>query len=196
MKKLLYLLICLPLIFNSCKKDDDSPNNGDGNTSGSILGSWELTEIRTIETEGYYTSNGNKVITNTEDEIITPGSASLLSETLTFSSNGVLTIDIYLNGETETREMSYQKNGNTLTLNEGVDEFVYSITTLSFSKLTLYYSSGEQTWEEDGIVYFEESNATIKFDKLAFAPDNSNSKKIKSNKDSFFKTSIDRRKKR
>ena len=115
MKKLLYLLICLPLIFNSCKKDDDSPNNGDGNTSGSILGSWELTEIRTIETEGYYTSNGNKVITNTEDEIITPGSASLLSETLTFSSNGVLTIDIYLNGETETRETSYQKNGNTLT---------------------------------------------------------------------------------
>ena len=196
MKKLLYLLICLPLIFNSCKKDDDSPNNGDGNTSGSILGSWELTEIRTIETEGYYTSNGNKVITDTGEEIFTPGGWGIQSWTWTFSSNGTIDEIMVSESGSYTNEMAYQKSGNTLTLNEGVDEFVYSITTLSSSKLTFYYSSGEQAWEEDGIVYFEEDSETIKFDKLAFAPDNSNSKKIKSNKDSFFKTSIDRRKKR
>jgi hypothetical protein len=192
MKKLLYLLICLPLIFNSCKKDDDSPNNGDGNTSGSILGSWELTEGRRIETEGYYDSNGNKVITDTGEEIIAPGFDGLLSVTWTFSSGGALNEMAVSEYDVYTKSYSYQKSGNTLILNS---EWIFSITTLSSSKLTI--NTGEEyTEEEDGTVYFEEYNQTMKFDKLAFAPDNSNSKKIKSNKDSFFKTSIDRRKKR
>jgi hypothetical protein len=192
MKKLLCLLICLPLIFNSCKKDDDSPNNGDGNTSGSILGSWELTEGRRIETEGYYDSNGNKVITDTGEEIIAPGFDGLLSVTWTFSSGGALNEMAVSEYDVYTKSYSYQKSGNTLILNS---EWIFSITTLSSSKLTI--NTGEEyTEEEDGTVYFEEYNQTMKFDKLAFAPDNSNSKKIKSNKDSFFKTSIDRRKKR
>ena len=192
MKKLLYLLICLPLIFNSCKKDDDSPNNGDGNTSVSILGSWELTEGRRIETEGYYDSNGNKVITDTDVEIITPGFDGLLSLTWTFSSGGALNEMAVSEDDVYTESYSYQKSGNTLIINS---EWIFSITTLSSSKLTI--NTGEEyTEEEDGTVYFEEYNQTMKFDRSSFTSDNSNSKKIKSNKDSFFKTSIDRRKKR
>ena len=196
MKKLLYLLICLPLIFNSCKKDDDSPNNGDGNTSGSILGSWELTEHRRIESNGYYASNGIKIYTDGEDEILAPGATGLQSQTWTFSSDGALNvIDVGETGNIDAESYTYQKSGNTLIINLG---WIFSITTLSSSKLTLNYSgdSHEQNWEEDGIVYFSESRGTIKLDRSSFTSDNSNSKKIKSNKDSFFKTSIDRRKKR
>ena len=196
MKKLLYLLICLPLIINSCKKDDDSPNNGDGNTSGSILGSWELTEGRRIESNGYYASNGIKIYTDGEDEILAPGATGLQSQTWTFSSDGALNvIEVGETGNIDADSFTYQKSGNTLILNLGI---IFSITTLSSSKLTLNYSgdSHEQTWEEDGIVYFSESRGTIKLDRSSFTSDNSNSKKIKSNKDSFLKTSIDRRKKR
>ena len=33
MKKLLLILLCLPLLFTSCKKEDDTPTNNTGNTS-------------------------------------------------------------------------------------------------------------------------------------------------------------------
>ena len=104
-------------------------------------------------------------------------------------------IDVGETGNIDAESYTYQKSGNTLIINLG---WIVSITTLSSSKLTLNYSgdSHEQNWEEDGIVYFSESRGTIKLDRSSFTSDNSNSKKIKSNKDSFFKTSIDRRKKR
>jgi hypothetical protein len=40
MKKLLLILICVPLIFNSCKKDDDNQPTGNSGTSVSIVGTW------------------------------------------------------------------------------------------------------------------------------------------------------------
>ena len=50
MKKILIILITIPLIFNSCKKEDDSVSN---NTSGSIIGTWELEDYTITETEGF-----------------------------------------------------------------------------------------------------------------------------------------------
>ena len=41
MKKILIILITIPLIFSSCKKEDNSSNSGN-NTSGSILGTWKV----------------------------------------------------------------------------------------------------------------------------------------------------------
>ena len=53
------------------------------------------------------------------------------------------------------------------------------------------------SWDPNNdTVYFYEWNATLKWDRLSFKTDNSTSKRIQSNKDSFFKTFIDRRKKR
>jgi len=46
MKQFYILLFIIPLVFNSCETDDDNQNNGNNNvndTSGSILGTWELT---------------------------------------------------------------------------------------------------------------------------------------------------------
>ena len=53
MKKLLLILFIIPLIFNSCKKEDDSPNSGSNNTSGSILGTWKIENYTNTWTEGY-----------------------------------------------------------------------------------------------------------------------------------------------
>jgi len=202
MKKLLYLLICLPLIFSSCKKEDDSPNSGSNNTgtnntSVSIIGSWDFTEYHDIYTKGYYLGghpNGTKIITDSYDEILLPGDTSwwIESATWTFSSDRYLTETF---NDTAISNMIYEKNGNTLTIDTNS---IFSIITLSSSKLTVNSISGDTItnyWDPNNdTVYFYEGNTTIKWDRSSFTTDNSTSKRIQSNKDSFYKTCIDRRK--
>jgi hypothetical protein len=50
MKKLLLILLCLPLLFSTCKKEDESTNAGDNNTgnNNSIEGSWYLAEVEEL----------------------------------------------------------------------------------------------------------------------------------------------------
>ena len=204
MKKLLYLLICLPLIFSSCKKEDDSPNSGStNNTSASIVGSWDFTEYHYINAQGYYLGgypNGTKIITDSQDEILLPGDTSwgVQSVNWTFSTNSYMTETfIDTDGESEVSNMSYEKSGNTLTVDTNT---IWSIITLSSSKLTVNNSSEDTntySWDPNNdTVYFYENNATIKWDRSSFTTDNSTSKRIQSNKNSFFKTFIDRRKDR
>ena len=200
MKKILCLLICLPLIFSSCKKEDDSPNSGStNNTSASIVGSWDFTEYHDIYTDGYYLGgypNGTKIITYSYDEILLPGDTSwgVQSVNWTFSSDGYLTETF---NDSDISNMIYEKNGNTLTIDTND---IWSIVTLSSSKLTINMI-GEDTnthyWNPNNdTVYFYEGSLTIKWDRSSFTTDNSTSKRIQSNKDSFFKIFIDRRKKR
>ena len=42
MKKLLLILLCLPLLFSSCKKEDEQPNP---NNTASIIGSWTVDSV-------------------------------------------------------------------------------------------------------------------------------------------------------
>ena len=203
MKKILYILICLPFIFSSCKKEDDSPNSGStNNTSASIVGSWDFTEYHSINAQGYYLGgypNGTKIITDSQDEILLPGDTSwgVQSVNWTFSTDSYMTETfIDTDGESEVSNMSYEKSGNTLTVDTNT---IWSIITLSSSKLTVNNSledTNTYSWDQNNdTVYFYENNATIKWDRSSFTTDNSTSKRIQSNKNSFFKTFIDRRKK-
>jgi len=197
MKKLLYLLMCISLIFSSCKKEDDSTNN----TSSEIFGSWDFSEYHSISAEGYYLGgypNGTKIITYSGDEIMLPGDTSLGVQIVnwTFSTDGYLTESfIYSNGESGTDNSSYEKNGNTLTIDTNN---IWSIITLSSSQLTININEEDTMtihWEPNNdTVYFNEDNITIKWDRSSFTTDNSTSKRIQSNKDSFFKILIDRKK--
>ena len=113
MKNILYLLICLPLIFSSCKKEDDSPISGStNNTSGSFVGSWDLTEYHEIYDEGYYLGgypNGTKIITDARDDILLPGDTTswgIESVTWTLASDGYLT-ETVIAGEGYTDGYTY-----------------------------------------------------------------------------------------
>jgi len=186
--------MCISLIFSSCKKEDDSTNN----TSSEIFGSWDFSEYHSISAEGYYLGgypNGTKIITDSQDEILLPGDTSwgVQSVNWTFSSDGYLTETF---NDSDITSMIYEKNGNTLTVDTNT---IWSIITLSSAKLTVNRSSEDTStyyWDPNNdTVYFYEGNATIKWDRSSFTTDNSTSKRIQSNKDSFFKTFIDRRKK-
>jgi len=63
MKKLLYTFLAVSIIFAACKKEDDSVTN---NTSGSILGKWDLTQYNVTSSEGYYTNYPNGKVTTWE----------------------------------------------------------------------------------------------------------------------------------
>jgi hypothetical protein len=45
MKKLLLILLCLPLLFTNCKKDEESPNGNTNNATASITGSWNVDSV-------------------------------------------------------------------------------------------------------------------------------------------------------
>ena len=52
MKKILYLSLCLPLMFSSCKKEEKETNN---NNSSSIIGYWTVNTINLESETGWNT---------------------------------------------------------------------------------------------------------------------------------------------
>jgi hypothetical protein len=202
MKKLLYTLLAVSIIFSACKKEDEEPSNTNNN-SASIVGGWDFTELHHIDAEGYYLGgypNGTKVITDSADDIALAGDTSLgiQSANWTFSSDGNLNSTVIeTNGYVETDVYTYEQNGNILTIDS---DDIWSIVTLSSSQLIINTSGQDtltQNWDPNNdTVYFYEWSQTIKWARSLITVDNSASKMIHSNKDSFYKKLIERKKNR
>ena len=97
MKKLLYTLLAVSLIFSACKKEDEEPtnsgnnntgNNNTGNNTTSIIGAWT---INTLILES-----------NISSDTLIPEDIGFFSN-LNFSTNGIL-YETYTNGEIDTNE--------------------------------------------------------------------------------------------
>ena len=99
MKKLLYTLLTVSIIFSSCKKEDEGPTTNTSSNTPSIIGSWNVVSMAYDITEGVYTSgsypNGSFTVTN-----LTSGVSNYALEnaklTHQFSSDGLFT-QIYNN---------------------------------------------------------------------------------------------------
>ena len=130
MKKILIILITIPLIFNSCKKEEDSPNSGNNNTSGSILGTWKVENYTNTSTEGYIDPvSGTEVVTNTNVNT----EPDNVEEYLTFTNDNIMLNHIYENDTlSSSSTMNYTKNGNEIILEYG---FSYNVT-LKITQLT------------------------------------------------------------
>ena len=94
MKKLLYSLLALSIIFSSCKKEDKEPTNNTSANAPSIIGSWNVVSMVYDITEGVYTSgsypNGSFTVTNLNSGV---SNYALVNAQLThqFSSDGLFT---------------------------------------------------------------------------------------------------------
>ena len=93
MKKSLYTLLVVSIIFSSCKKDEE-PTNNTSSTAPSIIGSWNVVNMVYEITEGVYTSgaypHGSFTVTNLNSGI---SNYALVNAKLThrFSSDGLFT---------------------------------------------------------------------------------------------------------
>jgi len=92
MKKLLYTLLAVSIIFSACKKEDEEPtnsgNNNTGNTTATIIGAWT---INTLILES-----------NISSDTLSPEDIDFISN-LNFTTNGIL-YETYTNGEIDTNE--------------------------------------------------------------------------------------------
>ena len=130
MKKLLFLLISIPLIFSSCEQEDNTPQTSP--PPNPIHGSWNL------DSGVYYFVQG--VIDQNNQEIILDGDTNFLPDNgLTYewviSSNGTMTENYYQNnvpGQSET--FNYTISNNTLTNLD--DSHHWTITNLTSNNLS------------------------------------------------------------
>jgi len=200
MKKLLYILICLPLIFSSCKKEDDSPNSGStNNTSASIIGTWEIASVTSTSTQGYlHPVQGTEVVTSTDND-----SQNYPNDGMTFfwafASDGTHTETQYINGTLQSiYTYNYIKQGNNLSVHMdslGNVGSTYTITTLTNSTLSFNWSNSEN-WTDNDTTYFYNDTGSATWNKSNKKIDSSIQSQNKTRKTPFFKQFIDRRKNR
>ena len=150
MKKLIYTLLAVSIIFSSCEQEDEQP------TSVSILGDWESVEWKFSQSSGYWTSypNGQKVITYTSSDI-----EDFWLDLIFLSDGDVIGID----EDGFSMPGGWVKNGNSLI----IDENSFTISTLSASSL-IVYSTEEDTsshyWNlTNDTIYFTERTDTLKW---------------------------------
>jgi hypothetical protein len=201
MKKILYILICLPLIFSSCKKEDDSPNSGSSgstnNTSASIIGTWESTSSTQTSTSGYLDPiQGTEIITSTETTSTNYPTIDGAWSIWTFASNGDFTVAQYENDTLSNLsvDFSYVKDGNTITIDIEGDDFDFTITTLTNSTLSINWSDYGHGPSSNDTTFFYNNTGSSTFNKSNKKINSSIQSQNKTSQTPFFKQFIDRRK--
>ena len=184
MKKLLYTLLAILLIFSACEDEDTAPviptptivngctdtnatnynssaTNNDGSCiypTVSIVGYWNSFEWTIIQNEGYWTAypNGQKVITYTQSQ------TNDFWLDLVFASNGDAA---GVDEDGSVTGADWIINGDTLLM----DVYNFTITTLDSSYLTLeLFESDTNTIFSNPIndtIYFTDRSELFKFER-------------------------------
>ena len=184
MKKLLYTLLSIAVIFSSCQKEDDE--NEINNSL--IIGDWIVQEITTNLEQGFYDGgypNGEKIITSINEDSDT--NDDLL---ISFSEDNFT--------DSEGGSGSYSINGNTLEIvyfdsDEPDANIELEIISLTSSELILEMSYEDTVTYNDTIFYYA-SNIQYEFEKSSSISSNQISKSKKDNINSFLKAFIYRKK--
>ena len=193
MKKLIYTLFAVTIMFSACEKEEEDENAINNSV---IIGDWISQEITSVEEQGYYNGgypNGERLVTNVEDW---GGYNNNIS--VSFSGNNW--------NDSDGGFGSYSINGSTLELNfQGGYDFdnnevlELDITSLTSSELIME-ASNEDTmthyWDPNNdTVYFYRTDTRYEFEKSSSILNNSISKIAPTNKYSFLKTFVYRKKK-
>ena len=159
MKNILFILITIPLIFNSCKKEDDSPNSGNNNTSSSILGTWKFSGGENSSISGYIDLVlGTEIITDTYSEIWSTDTLGQQTYMVFRYDSTCSEYSYYLDTLQYSSDYSYVKEGNMMSLNIDTENIINcQITTLTDNNLSFSWGeNGNHTWNDT--TYFSNSN--------------------------------------
>jgi len=164
MKKLLIILITIPLLFNSCKKEDDTTDYYLPNPSGSILGTWKIENYSYQYIEGYVVFGTETII----HEQNFNGPSNGVEEYLTFRDDSTLLNHMYENDILlSTDTLNYTELGNSIytdsefyRYNGIVLHYVYDHLLIFYDTLSYITRHSNNTWEW-------EVNDTTYFGKLS-----------------------------
>ena len=129
MKKLLLILLCLPMIFSSCKKEDEEPIP---HNPPSIIGAWTINTV-ILESD-------TSATTFSPDEISFPSSLEFVSGGIlyeTFSNEldtnewVIISDSLYIGDEGEDLIAKYQVTHTNLTLVAPFDENMLGWSTIT-----------------------------------------------------------------
>ena len=141
MKKLLYTLLAVSVIFSACKKEDEEPtntgnnnNNNTGNTTATIIGSW------TINTVVFESDTSSSIYS--PDEINFPSALDFVSGGIlyeTFSNEldtnewVIIADSLYIGDGGEDIIAKHQVTNTNLTLVGPIDENMSGFTTITIN---------------------------------------------------------------
>ena len=207
MKKLIYTFLAVSIIFATCKKEENNSSGTNGNnTSGSILGKWNLTQYEITSSEGYYTDYPNGKITtwDTNATIILPDInfyESIRWEFFNDHTMEEMMTEYGFAGVIDTTYYAWQKNGNILALDT---HWALTINTLTANNLNWTSDQGEDTssysyygYGGGDTVYFNREIGIASWNKVSGLSLNTSNARLKQNnrkEPSFFKKFINRRK--
>ena len=145
MKKILTILLTIPLIFCSCNKEDDITDSDSNNTSGSILGTWKLENYTYTLSQGYVDPVfGTDVVTNNS---VMTGPTTDRDDYVTFRYDNTGTSYTYVHDSLfSAGEWNYTKNGNEIIIDS---EEVLTINHLTSTYLSYnYFMSDTSTYND------------------------------------------------
>ena len=166
MKKLLYTLLAVSIIFSACKKEDEETNssNNNNNNSTSIVGVWTPTSV-TIDTSMTTIIDGEtvndldgEIMTYSGTETTTPAEAGI-DGNLEFTDNGLAIFD----ADDDTSIYSYSNNVVTIINDDGeLTEFTCTFTGSDILALTMSYGM-DTSYNEPMLIFlgYPEGNISI-----------------------------------
>ena len=174
MKKTIYLLLAVSLIFTSCQKEgctdsiasNYNPDAGkdDGSCTYDIIGSWSATTV-VVDTSVTVTINGtvDPTMSGSGSMTATPSEAETPTN-IEFFSDGSVTLGFSYISETNTG--SYTKSGNNITINDGWEDLDLTYT-VNKNNLTLTQSESMQIGNPNinGYVYDYTYDITLNFNR-------------------------------
>ena len=137
MKKLIYTLLAVSIIFTACKKEDEITTPGT-NPTPSIVGTWTPTSTL-VDVTQTITVMGNEVSSFDTSFTMTPESEGWDFTDIEFTSDGEMIGD----GEYGVETNSYSTSGNELTItdDEGTETHTFTVTS---TNLTVSMSNTEE----------------------------------------------------
>ena len=162
MKKLLYALLAVSIIFSACKKEDEETNSANNNnTPPSIVGVWTPTSV--TQDSSMLTTIDGQTVNEIDGEIMTySGSLTMTPEeaditgTLEFTDNGLAIFA----GEGDTSTYFYSNNMLTIIDDDGEStELTCAFTGSNIVALTM--SQGMDTaWTDPMLILLDPINYT------------------------------------
>ena len=156
MKKLLYTLLAVSIIFSACKKEDEETNSGNNNnTPPSIVGVWTPTSVTIdssmttiIDGQTVYELNGD-TITYSGSETTTPAQAGI-DGNLEFTNNGLA----IFHADNDTSTYFYANNMLTIIDDDGEStEFNCTFTGSDILAMTMSFGM-DTAYNEPMLMFF------------------------------------------